>query len=203
MKLPVLASLLGLATAGFIIGGAFRASPRTVPPTGFTIPRPLARGADIPVRVPTSRHDLLAGAKRDPAAVLHHWMRLDPSAADDFALALPDAPARARALEQIAGAWVARDPVAASAWAESLPPSAELDTFAAAIATLPGLVPLHLDTALGWAESITGDELRAQTLGLILDACVARDPAAYIYLVTTPEPSPARKTLFASVVPTR
>ena len=128
--------------------------------------------------------------------MIRHWLRFDPRAAADFALALPDAQARARALEQVAGAWVASDPVAASIWAESLPTIPELDTFAAALATIPELILSQLDTALSWAETITNEELRTQTLGIILDRRHASDfEASTIYLVTTPRAATARKTL--------
>lgn len=233
MKPLLPATLLGLATVGFI-GGALSDSSRRESPVAAPVPPPCnpsasvsatsaARDTGIPACAPIPSNELLFWAQRDPAAaghflraqpdsderqqalaaVLRHWMRLDLAAAADFALSLPDSAARARALEQVAITWTAHDPVAASAWAEALPLSPELDTFAAAIATVPGLASLQPDTALSWAGSITGDELRTQTLGLILDACVAHDPAAYTYLVTTPEAAPARKTLFASTVTTR
>lgn len=167
-----------------------------------------------------SQENLLSWARRDPAAagawlrlrpddivrqqalatVIRTWLRFDPRAAADFALALPDAPARARALEQVAGAWVAQDPVAASIWAESLPALPELDTFAAALATIPELIFSQLDTSLSWAEVITSEELRMQTLGIILERRSAAGPEdSNIYLVTTPRAAPARKTLLASV----
>ena len=85
----------------------------------------------------------------------------DPSAALGDAMAIDDALLVRRAIEGVAAAWVARDPLAAIAGAERLPPHLRLPFMAAIDAEWARLDAegyfAHLETDPSFLESLTGE----------------------------------------------
>ena len=103
------------------------------------------------------------------------WAQVDPEAAIQWALSLPDAGQRDRALQNATGTWAAADPYEASAWINSLPAGKDRDI---ATRNLVGaLSAAEPETAWTWALSIGSSEQRRSALELAYMGMVKKDAA--------------------------
>lgn len=110
--------------------------------------------------------------------VIGGWAQSDPAALAEYSQQMPPGPERTRALEDSLRQWVDMDAAAATAWIDKFDPSPELDAGTAAVASLPRLVNSHPDIAVSWAESISNETLRSETLANIIREWAAKDRAA-------------------------
>lgn len=120
------------------------------------------------------------------------WAARDPATAARFAESLPAGGLRWTALTNVIQQWREHDVAAASRWLNALDPTPDHDGAVAAIASHPLLKQRHPEVALSWAESITVDALRWDTLrSVIIRWAASNEPAARHYartsLVLTPE----------------
>jgi hypothetical protein len=110
---------------------------------------------------------------------------LDPAQAAELALQVRDPALRVASLTETLFGWFDADPAGVTQWLDRFPPNADLDHFAARIATLPELSATRIDVALGWAESITQPELRLQSLATLIDNWSRHDAAAATHYIST------------------
>jgi hypothetical protein len=96
------------------------------------------------------------------------WAEVQPQEAAEILFQLPAGELRRSALTAALLAWIDKNPAAASAWLAQLEPHPDLDLVAARIARVPSLVRMHIDMALGWAETINDANERIQALGSIV-----------------------------------
>jgi hypothetical protein len=106
------------------------------------------------------------------------WSANEPVSLLEYARRLPPGSVRTEAFNQALQNWVAHDPVAASAWLDKHESDPELDSGAAKLATSPFLVANEVETALGWANSVSDPEQRSIALVDIVQQWAQRDPAA-------------------------
>jgi hypothetical protein len=115
------------------------------------------------------------------------WAETDPRRAADYAARFPAGPLRQQVITAAVSVWVSRDLHDAAAWINQFPPGADFDAVVAQVARTPGLVDANPVDALNWAESISDDAGRSQSICLILARWAERDPAAVIqYTKSTP-----------------
>ena len=108
-------------------------------------------------------------------AVNDAWSDADAQGAVEFFSTLPDTSAR-RPLMQIAVArWLASDPAAATGWLAMGGRRREYDEAIAAYATGDEMVRSNSQAALSWAERITDDSLRWDSLQRILTVLKTQD----------------------------
>ena len=120
------------------------------------------------------------------------WGANQPESLVEYARRLPPGPLRTQAFDQALQNWVAHDPVAASAWLDKHESDPELDSGAAKLATSPFLVANEVETALGWAKSVSDPEQRSIALLDVMQQWAGRDPAAALaYVDKLPEMEPA------------
>ncbi len=111
-------------------------------------------------------------------AVIPHWVQTDPAGVASVMQELPEEVDRRNLMGETLRLWVKRDPVQAAGWLSRLDPNPDLDSGAAALASLPSLVAGRPEVAIGWAESIIDPHLRSRTLAEILQQWASSDPAA-------------------------
>lgn len=104
------------------------------------------------------------------------WARSDPAATVTYALQLPPGADRARALGMALPQWADRDLLGAWEWVSNHGLGSDLNVGLAAVARLPDLVNLYPEIAVGWAESITEPELRANTLQMLAQLWARQNP---------------------------
>ena len=129
------------------------------------------------------------------------WGANEPVSLLEYARRLPPGPVRTEAFNQALQNWVANDPVAASAWLDKHESDPELDSGAAKLATSPFLIANEVETALGWAKSVSDPEQRSLALLDVMQQWAGRDPAAALaYADKLPEMQPAyREQLMKSL----
>ncbi|MDQ8201118.1 hypothetical protein QEH56_23330 [Pelagicoccus enzymogenes] len=127
------------------------------------------------------------------------WGGVDPGGLAEFADELPKGRQRSEVMRQALQQWVARAPLEAAEWMEGREPAAELDTGVLALATHPYLAERSPLVAVSWAESLWDENLRANTLSLVLKQWAATDRrAAIAYVRESPEiPLAERQELLA------
>ena len=122
--------------------------------------------------LPTSEGDARASALKD---VMSAWGQNDPASAAEFlGQNFSNDPNFNAVAQQLAGQWVAADPSAALAWAETLPPGpAQADSLATVFSNLT-----KTDPQSAWAEVQqlpTGS--REKAMGTVLSTWSAQNPA--------------------------
>lgn len=119
----------------------------------------------------------------------------EPVRAVSMAREISNAALRRSAVSSALAEWFRHDPRRSTEWLSGTPPHPDLDHAAAAIASLPTLVPTRTDVALGWAESIVDEQIRDATLADIVRAWTTTDAgAAARYVAGSPHLSAARKS---------
>jgi len=106
------------------------------------------------------------------------WGANEPKSLLEYARGLPPGSVRTEAFNQALQNWVAHDPVGASAWLDRHESDPELDGGAAKLATSPFLVANEVETALGWANSVSDPEQRSIAIVDVVQQWARRDPAA-------------------------
>lgn len=123
------------------------------------------------------------------------WSSNDPLSLLTFAERLPAGNLRSEAYNQALQNWVVQDPVAASAWLESHAGSPEFDSGAQKLAISPALVATDVQTALGWARSVSDPEQRSIALVDVVLQWAQQDPdAARRYAQSSTELQPQYRT---------
>jgi hypothetical protein len=116
------------------------------------------------------------------------WAMANPAAMAAYAANLAPGENRSQAFSQALPLWANRDPIAASEWMiNHFDSGPDLDAGVAAVATMPNLVNLQPEIAVGWAESLAEPGLRANTLRLVAQQWAQRDAEAVRrFLAATP-----------------
>ncbi|MDQ8179028.1 hypothetical protein [Pelagicoccus sp. SDUM812005] len=111
------------------------------------------------------------------------WSEVDPAGLAQFAEKLPQGEPRALAMSRALQQWVGRSPQEAAQWLESRGPAQELDVGVLALATHPYLAERSPQVAVSWAESLWDENLRADTVALVVKQWAATDRKAAIRYV--------------------
>ncbi|MGC3991353.1 MAG: hypothetical protein QM796_17055 [Chthoniobacteraceae bacterium] len=106
------------------------------------------------------------------------WAQRDPRAAADFAAQLPPGVARQNMLAVALNGWATNHPDEAAQWLNQYPSDPDLDYVVRSLATSPKVIDASPDQALAWANSMTDDDLRLQTLKIIVDRWMTTNYAA-------------------------
>jgi hypothetical protein len=115
------------------------------------------------------------------------WADSNPTNAAAYALQFPSGKLRQQVLTATLSEWTQHDLASAAGWLVQNDPGPDADLTAAEIARSPNLIDRDVTSALDWAESITDDEQRRQSLGLVLQLCAERDRESAIqYVQNTP-----------------
>lgn len=116
------------------------------------------------------------------------WSGVDPEGLAVFAEQLPHGKERSMAMKRALKQWVDRSPTEAADWLEKRGPAKELDIGVHALATHPYLAERSPEVAVSWAESLWDDNLRAETVALVVKQWAATDRASAIeYVRSNPE----------------
>jgi hypothetical protein len=138
-------------------------------------PEQAAAAAAI-VTDPETRNEALHG-------VVGGWAEADPAALTQFLAQMPAGGDRASMLSQALQKWVTIDAESASTWLNDAKLGSDLDAGIAAVASTDFLEP---KVGITWAESITDEQLRSESLRKVLENWVRSDfPAAKQYFDTT------------------
>jgi hypothetical protein len=115
------------------------------------------------------------------------WSDSNPANAAAYAIQFPSGKLRQQVLTATLGVWIQHDIASAVGWLVQNDPGLDADQTAAEIARSPDLIDRDVTSALDWAESITDDEQRRQSLGVVLQLCAERDRERAIqYVQNTP-----------------
>jgi len=115
------------------------------------------------------------------------WAETDPRDAADYAASFPTGPLRRQVIAAAVSVWISRDLPDAAAWINQFPQGPDFDAVVAQVARDPALIDANTAAALNWAESISDDAGRSQSIGFILARWAERDPAAVLqYTKNTP-----------------
>jgi hypothetical protein len=115
------------------------------------------------------------------------WAETDPAQAAAYAEQFPPGQLRQHVLAASLSVWINQDVMAAATWVSQSDPSPDLDEVAAEIARTPELINADATAALSWAESITNEEQRRQSIAMVLSAWAERDRSKAIeYAENTP-----------------
>lgn len=147
----------------------------------------------------------LAAANRFPDAVdrdralqslVSGWAMSDPATLLDYASNLPAGEIRAAALHEGLQQSVTHDPLAAAKWMSQFAgESSELDSGAAAVASIGGLVAQNPNVAIAWARSITDPAKRSEILTELVREWAMRDaPAARQFIEQSKDFQPGDRT---------
>jgi len=154
------------------------------------------RALDVAMKLPP-------GESRKTAldAAVSGWSQGDPAGLAEFALKFSSTEDRTEALQTALREWVQINPKAASEWIDKFDSKPELDAGAAAVALQPDVLAKNPEIAASWAESITGAELRLNTLTNVLREWAGKDAAAAMnYARTSTALQPAeREALLAEL----
>jgi len=122
------------------------------------------------------------------------WAETNPEQAADYAAQLPPGPLRQQVLSATLSGWIQQDVLGAGNWINQRDPGPELDAAAVEIAHHPEVMNGNPAAALSWAESITNENQRQQSIGIILRALAEYNrPAAIQYAQNTPALSPEQR----------
>lgn len=111
------------------------------------------------------------------------WSNLNPPAAANFAAGLGASPQRQLLLQQAISKWLMDDPAAVTNWLAAAENHQDYDQAINTLATLPGMMRDHTQTALSWSERIYDTNLRVTALQQILAEMKLKDPASAVAYV--------------------
>ena len=106
------------------------------------------------------------------------WAQSDPQAAAAFAAQLPPGVARQNMLAVALNGWATNHPDEAAQWLNQYPNDPELDYVVRSLATSPKVIDASPDQALAWANTMSDEDLRLQTLKIIVDRWMTKNFAA-------------------------
>jgi len=119
------------------------------------------------------------------------WAQSDPRAVADFAAQLSPSVGRQNMLSTALSTWAVQQPEEAGAWLNQHPNDPSMDSVVRSMAGSPKLVQDHPDLAVAWANTIFDDDIRLQTMGLIVTQWMESNPlAANEFLKTTKDLTP-------------
>jgi hypothetical protein len=122
------------------------------------------------------------------------WAETDPAQAAAYAGQFPPGKLRQQVLTAALSVWIQHDTAAAANWIIQASPTPDLDSAVAEIARDPQVIHGDVTVALSWAESITNEEQRRQSIALILADWAQRDRASAIqYAESTSALNPTQR----------
>lgn len=122
------------------------------------------------------------------SVVTSTWSGVDPAGLAKFAARLPEGKERSQAMKSALVSWVSKAPLEAANWLDAREPAQELDVGVLALATHPFLAERSPKVAVSWAESLWDENLRADTVGIVVKQWAATDRrAAVAYVRDNPE----------------
>jgi len=118
------------------------------------------------------------------------WAKSDPQAVADFAAQLPSGVVRQNMMATALGSWATDQPDQVAAWLNQHTYDPDFDQVVRSMAISPK-VAANPQVAIAWANVIMDDNIRLQTLNLIMRQWLEQDTeAANAYLKTTTDLSP-------------
>lgn len=106
------------------------------------------------------------------------WAQTDPAAAADFAASLPAGVDRENMLATALDTWVGEHPAEAGEWLLQHKQHPDFDQVLRSLATSSKIVETAPAMAIAWADTILSDEIRLQTMKIVMQKWAEKSPDA-------------------------